>query len=74
MAKETSGNELIANKLQIKEGQEVIELKRVRMADEEPMALEIVYLPVQIIKTLPENIESISLYDYIEQELGLLNF
>ena len=65
-------NELIANKLQIKEGQEVIELKRVRMADEEPMALEIVYLPVQIIKTLPENIESISLYDYIEQELGLL--
>lgn len=65
-------NELIANKLQITKGQEVIELKRVRMADEEPMALEIVYLPVQIIKTLPDNIGTISLYDYIEQELGLL--
>ena len=65
-------NEIVASKLQIKEGQEVIELKRVRMADEEPMAVEIVYLPVQIIKSLPDDIGAISLYDYIEKELGLL--
>ena len=65
-------NELIASKLQIKPKEPVIELKRVRLADDEPMALEFVYLPAAIIKELPENIGSISLYDYIEKELGLM--
>ena len=65
-------NDVIAAKLQIKPGDEVIELTRVRLADEEPMALEIVYLPMAIIKDVPETIGSISLYDYIEQDLGLL--
>ena len=70
--KEIKATERIAAKLQIKPGDQVIELMRVRLADEEPMALEIVYLPTSIIKDVPENIGSISLYDYIEQDLGLL--
>lgn len=65
-------SDLIAAKLQIKPRDPVIELKRVRLADDEPMALEFVYLPVSIIKELPDNIGEISLYDYIERELGLL--
>ena len=65
-------SDLIAAKLQIKPKDPVIELKRVRLADDEPMALEFVYLPVAMIKELPDNIGSISLYDYIEKELGLL--
>lgn len=65
-------NDVIASKLQIRPGDEVIELTRVRLADEEPMALEVVYLPTAIIKEVPETIGSISLYDYIEQDLGLI--
>ncbi|MGL4337273.1 MAG: GntR family transcriptional regulator [Turicibacter sp.] len=65
-------SEFIAKQLQIKSGDDVIELKRIRLADEEPMAFEIVYLPVAIIKSIPDHIGSISLYDYIEKDLGLL--
>lgn len=64
-------DEFIALKLQIKPKNQVLELKRVRLADDEPIALEFVYLPEVIIKELLENVGSLSLYDYIEKELEL---
>ncbi|NPC94768.1 GntR family transcriptional regulator [Bacillus sp. WMMC1349] len=61
----------MALKLQINEGASVYEVKRIRLADGIPMAYEISYLPVDLIKGLTEEIMYASLYDYIENTLLL---
>ncbi|MFN2744987.1 MULTISPECIES: GntR family transcriptional regulator [unclassified Bacillus (in: firmicutes)] len=60
-----------AHKLEIAEGSPVYEVKRIRLADEIPMAYEISYLPADLIKGLTEDIMSASLYDYVENTLSL---
>ena len=61
----------IAAKLKIAEGVPVYEVSRLRLADESPMALEISYLPANIITDLTEDTVYASLYEYIENELNL---
>ncbi|MDA7025075.1 GntR family transcriptional regulator [Bacillus sp. CLL-7-23] len=61
----------MALKLQINEGASIYEVKRIRLADGIPMAYEISYLPVDLIKDLTEEIMYASLYDYIENTLSL---
>ncbi|ASB91529.1 GntR family transcriptional regulator [Bacillus sonorensis] len=60
-----------ASKLEIPEGSSVYEVKRIRLADEIPMAYEISYLPVDLINGLTEDIMNASLYDYVENTLSL---
>lgn len=65
-------NSAIASQLSIKEYAPVYEIKRIRLADNVPMALEINYLSANLIKGLTENIVNQSLYTYIEGHLGLV--
>lgn len=60
-----------ARKLEIREGASVYEVKRIRLADDIPMAYEISYLPADFINGLTEDIMSASLYDYVENTLSL---
>lgn len=62
---------LIANQLGIQEYGPVYEMKRIRLADNEPMALETNYISTNFIKGLTEKIVNQSLYSYIEKQLNL---
>jgi GntR family transcriptional regulator len=65
-----SGRE-IAERLKLRENTPVYEIKRVRLADNVPMALETTYLPANLVKGLTEEIINQSLYQYIEDKLSL---
>lgn len=60
----------IANQLSIQEYGPVYEIKRIRLADDVPMALETNYISANLIKGLTEQIVNQSLYAYIEDELN----
>ncbi|GAB2532607.1 GntR family transcriptional regulator [Gracilibacillus alcaliphilus] len=61
----------LANHLNIAEHSPVYEVKRVRLAEDIPMALERTYISANLIKGLTDNIVQSSLYQYIENDLGL---
>ncbi len=61
----------IAEKLRLGEHTPVFEIKRVRLADDAPLALETTYLPANLVKGLTEEIINRSLYEYIEEKLSL---
>ncbi|RFU63274.1 phosphonate metabolism transcriptional regulator PhnF [Bacillus sp. V59.32b] len=62
-------NNLIAGHLNIQEHGPVYEIKRIRLADDVPMALETTYIPANLIKGLTDEImRHQSLYDYIEDQ------
>lgn len=65
-----SGREM-AERLNLNENTPVYEIKRVRLADNVPMALETTYLPANLVKGLTEDIINQSLYQYIEEKLSL---
>lgn len=66
-------NSRIARKLQIEENSEVIELRRLRCANEEPIILETSYLPKEkVVNLTKEKLEKNSLYDILELEYGLI--
>ncbi len=61
----------IAEELHIKEHAPVYEIKRIRLADGEPMALETNYLSANLVKGLTEEVVNTSIYAYIEEKLNL---
>ncbi|MCM3616496.1 GntR family transcriptional regulator [Sutcliffiella horikoshii] len=61
----------IANELKINEYAPVYEIKRIRLADGEPMALETNYLSANMVKGLTEEVVNASIYAYIEEKLNL---
>ncbi|MDZ5474124.1 GntR family transcriptional regulator [Bacillus sp. 31A1R] len=61
----------IAHRLGLKENTPVYEIRRIRLADHVPMAVETTYLPANLIKGLTEDIINQSLYKYIEEKLTL---
>ncbi|MCM3570905.1 GntR family transcriptional regulator [Neobacillus mesonae] len=78
----TPGNELlsfklipatltIASQLSIKEYDPVYEIKRIRLADQLPMAVEVNHISANLIKGLTEQIVNQSIYHYIEESLGM---
>ncbi|WP_226680960.1 GntR family transcriptional regulator [Sutcliffiella horikoshii] len=64
-------NSFIANELKIREYAPVYEIKRIRLADGEPMALETNYLSANLVKGLTEEEVKASIYSYVEEKLGL---
>ena len=67
----TRADEALANHLEIKIGDKVHSLLRLRMADDRPMTLEHTYIPLSIILKIPEEVIHHSLYAYIDEELKL---
>jgi GntR family transcriptional regulator len=61
-----------ASHLKLKKNTPVYEIKRVRLADDVPMALETTYVPANLVKGLTEEIIHQSLYSYIEEKLNLV--
>lgn len=61
----------VAERLHLKQHTPVYEIKRIRLADDVPMALETVYISANLVKGLTEAITTSSLYRYIEEDLGL---
>lgn len=60
-----------AQHLNINEHEPVYEIKRIRLADEIPMAIETTFLSANLIKGVTEDIVNRSLYAYIEETLQL---
>lgn len=60
-----------SNELQIEEGEPIYRVSRVRLADAEPMAYEILFLPKSIFPEITEATISRSFYKYVEKELGM---
>ncbi|MFC3884911.1 GntR family transcriptional regulator [Bacillus songklensis] len=61
----------IASKLAINEGEFICEIKRVRLADDIPMAYERLYISRKLVPDLTEEIVSSSMYEYIENTLNI---
>lgn len=61
----------VAKILNLKEYDPIYEIKRIRLANQLPMAYETNYIPANLVKGLTEGIVNHSLYDYIENQLGL---
>ncbi|WHY78810.1 GntR family transcriptional regulator [Neobacillus sp. WH10] len=61
----------IAGQLKISEYEPVYEIKRIRLADGVPMALETNYISANLIKGLTAQIANQSLYGHIEEHLNL---
>jgi len=57
--------------LKIEENDSVYKIKRIRLADGAPMALETAFIPVEIVPGLTEENSNLSLYQYIEEHLSL---
>lgn len=70
---EKRANSKVSKRLQMDKDEQVIVLKRIRCADNEPIILESSYMPKRIVPELSrEKLENHSLYDYMEQEFGIL--
>ena len=65
-------SDLVMKQLGLLLNEEVWQLTRIRFADNEPMALEVVYLPVKLVAQLPHDIANQSLYVFLEQQLGFV--
>lgn len=61
----------IASQLAINEYAPIYEIKRVRLADDVPMALETTYISANLVKGLTEEIVNQSIYAYMENKLNL---
>ncbi|RZT21932.1 GntR family transcriptional regulator [Fictibacillus sp. BK138] len=59
-------NNKLAKALDISQNEEVYEIKRVRLANEIPMAIETTYVPVQLIQLSEIHIKEGSLYSQVE--------
>src|SRR5262249_48206250 len=62
----------IAEKLRLAEGAQVMRLKRLRLADGEPMGIQTAYLPLALAPHLAdEDFTDASLYEALERKYGL---
>jgi GntR family transcriptional regulator len=64
-------NKSLAEHLRVHEGEDIYKIQRVRLADHLPMALETSYLPCHLVSSLTREIVSGSMYEFIENKLGL---
>ena len=64
-------DERLAQKLEIKIHDRVHSLLRLRMADNRPMTLEHNYIPVSVIKELPQSVINTSIYAFLDEALNV---
>jgi len=69
--KEITGNAFVASKLKMASDSKMYEVKRIRLANDEPVALETIYTPTALVDQLNEQDIAVSFYDYIEKNLNL---
>lgn len=62
---------LTSSKLEIAEDATVYQIKRLRLADEQPIAFEIFYMPTELVPGLTMEVAENSIYRYVENEIGL---
>jgi GntR family transcriptional regulator len=63
----------IAQHLQLVEGEEVFVLRRLRLADDEPMGIQTAHIPRKLAPTLiDEDFSSASLYETLERKFGII--
>jgi GntR family transcriptional regulator len=63
----------VAERLKLAKGSDVLELKRLRLAQGEPMGIQTAYVALNLTPELPkENFESVSLYEILEQRYGIV--
>jgi len=58
----------LAEKMELKNNERVIYIKRVRYADEEPVAIEENYFTLEYAKLLEQKFDDNSMYEYLEKE------
>ncbi len=62
----------VAEKLQITEGSQVMRLKRLRLADDEPMGIQTAYISLALAPQLAEeDFTDVSLYEVLDRKYGL---
>ncbi|MED4475098.1 GntR family transcriptional regulator [Oceanobacillus caeni] len=66
-----SGHTWISSILKTEPTDEIYEVKRIRMANDEPLALETIYTPKHLVGEISDKDLFMSFYDYIEKELNL---
>ncbi|MFS0559833.1 GntR family transcriptional regulator [Terribacillus sp. 179-K 1B1 HS] len=68
--KEIKLNSLAAGKLQKEIGTKAIRIKRLRLADNDPIAVEMITSPLEMAENLTENKLKESFYTYLEEEMN----
>ncbi|MFC4617461.1 GntR family transcriptional regulator [Camelliibacillus cellulosilyticus] len=61
----------VAARLQVKDNEAIYKIKRIRLADDKPMALEETYIPTNLVPDLTRDIVQQSLYSHIEKDRRL---
>ena len=61
----------LARRLEIKAGEQVHSLLRVRLGDDIPMTLEHTFIPRQVIPDIPKEVLESSLYAFFDQQLNI---
>ncbi|WP_279389205.1 GntR family transcriptional regulator [Scopulibacillus darangshiensis] len=71
---ETEPDPKVREALQLDEGETVVEMKRLRCANDEPFILESSYLPKRVVSDLNQldNVGQVSLYDLLEQKFNVV--
>ncbi|PXW92934.1 GntR family transcriptional regulator [Streptohalobacillus salinus] len=62
----------IHDKLELTDEESIYEIVRLRLANQQPIALETIYTPVKLVGNLTENDVEKSFYDYLEQDKGYI--
>lgn len=63
---------VLAEKLKLKEGSSIFRLNRLRLADEEPMGIQIAHIPLGLVPNVThEDFSRQSLYELLERKYGL---
>lgn len=69
---ETGGSDRVAEALQISAGEQVFVLKRLRLADAEPMAIQTAHIPSRLVPGLAEaDLENASVYEVLSSRYAL---
>lgn len=69
---ETAATDRVAEALQIPAGEQVFVLKRLRLAEAEPMAIQTAHIPVKLVPGLINaDLENVSLYEVLQSRHGL---
>lgn len=71
-AKPVRASQLVAERLDIARGSEVMLIERVRLANDEPISFDITYLPIEIgLRVVQENLAVYPIFELLESKYGI---